>query len=285
MAAFCMKCGFPQSGSNAFCSKCGASVSATAAPMAPPGSGSGLLKLVVVVVVFLGLAGVAAVAGLYYVGHRVKQAVVQKAAENGVDLSSITSPTSSAPHARKVKVRPMCEYLSRDEAAKVLGEPVERAVVMDSMCVYYGPAGLSANLAREQTTQTMKRMEKGGGVSVTELESFEQVARDLGLAGGSQPAGESEAPLLMVAVHPDGRAQMTALMASNAIFGGIYKAASEGGATFSREIPNLGDKAVRMPKLGLNVLQGDTSISVIPGPVPNGDEKAIEIARMLLGRI
>jgi len=240
--------------------------------------------VVIVLVAVLGVAGIAAVAGLYYVGHRVKQAVIQKAAENGVDLNSITRPTSSTP-TRNTKVRPACDYLPKDEASKLLGEPVDRAVVMDAMCVYYGPPGLSANLARERVSTSMKRLEKGGGVRVTELESLEQVARDLGLASGSTEGAQSEMPLLMLGVIPDGRAQMTAVTASTALFGGIYKAASEGGATFSAEVPNLGEKAVRVPKLGLNVLEGDTLIRVIPGPVPSGEEKAIEIARMLLGKI
>ena len=89
----------------------------------------------------------------------------------------------------------------------------------------------------------------------------------------------------MLGVDPDGRAQMTALTASGAIFGGIYKAAEAKGMAFGGEVPNLGDKAVRLPKLGLNVLQGEILIRVIPGPFPDSDKKAIEIARIVLPRI
>ena len=99
-------------------------------------------------------------------------------------------------------------------------------------------------------------------------------------------------PLLMLMVEwDDGRSQFAALNMSKAIFGGIFRAAQAdkadkgGGMTFGAEIKGLGDEAVRMPKLGLNVLEGDTLIRVIPGPVPAADAKTIDVARAVLKKL
>ena len=56
----------------------------------------------------------------------------------------------------------------------------------------------------------------------------------------------------MLGLDADGRAQMTAVTAANAIFGGIFKAAEGKGADASpsamtAEVPGLGDRAVRVP--------------------------------------
>jgi len=55
--------------------------------------------------------------------------------------------------------------------------------------------------------------------------------------------------------------------------------------TFQETIPGLGDRAVRLPKLGLNVLQGETLVRVVAGPVPHAKEKTIEIARVVLKKL
>jgi len=53
-----------------------------------------------------------------------------------------------------------------------------------------------------------------------------------------------------------------------------------------RPVPgSLGDQAVRFPKLGLNVLAGETFIRVVVGPVPDADPKSIAIARAVLKQL
>jgi hypothetical protein len=84
-------------------------------------------------------------------------------------------------------------------------------------------------------------------------------------------------------VDPDGRPQMTALAAAKGIFGGIG-ADSKGGG-LGADIPNLGDRAIRLGPLGLNVLKGDTVIRIIVGPVPDANNKSEAIARAVLPRI
>ena len=55
--------------------------------------------------------------------------------------------------------------------------------------------------------------------------------------------------------------------------------------TFGGNVPNLGDKAVRLPKLGLNVLQGEILIRIIPGAFPDANAKIVDVARTVLPRL
>src|SRR5271165_1441650 len=155
MASFCGNCGFPQSTNVAFCSQCGAKQTTmsnppaapvpAAAPMPAPKSGSGL-KILLVVLTCLGLMGLVVVGGVYYAVHKVKQAVVQKAQDLGVDLPAATSAISSS--SRPAHLKKPCDYLSKQQAADLLGEPIDRVEIESASCLYYGPAGLSSKLAQ-----------------------------------------------------------------------------------------------------------------------------------------
>src|SRR5580704_9872133 len=170
MASFCGNCGFPQSTNVAFCSQCGAKqstmgnlpaapVPAGPAPMAATKSGSGL-KILLVVVACLGLMGLVIVGGIYYAVHKVKQTVVEKAQQYGVELPAVTSATSSS--SRPAHLRKPCDYLSKQQAADLLGEPIDRMEVESLSCLYYGPAGLSAKLAQDQISNTLQRAQQPG---------------------------------------------------------------------------------------------------------------------------
>jgi hypothetical protein len=250
----------------------------------PPARGGSGLKILFVVLGCLAVAGIAVIGGVYYVVHKVKQAVVEKAAENGVDLSSITSPVAHS-NAPKPKIRKPCDYLSKDEVSRLIGEPVERAEVRDAACMYYGAPGLTEKLAQDQASSTFKRAQAPGakvdGMDVAN--AVDQYANSLG--AGQMTGGDAQTLLMLLVDADDGRAQMTAVTAANAIFGGIYKAAGETGTKMVASVPGLGDKAVRVPKLGLNVLQGETLIRVIPGPIPGADQKTVDVARAVLGRL
>ena len=68
------------------------------------------------------VVGVAAVAGVWYVGHRVKEAVVEKAKAYGVELPiDLRGHTSAAP----VRLPKTCDLLSKEDAATLLGEPID----------------------------------------------------------------------------------------------------------------------------------------------------------------
>ena len=302
MANFCSNCGVARSGSSAFCGNCGTRQAAPSGPPMQPNpqpaalppaakTGSGL-KILAVVLVFVVLAGAATVGGLYYVAHKVKQAVVEKAASVGVDFNSISSPEASN-GASKIRTYKACGLLSKTDAADMLGEPIERIEDQGTTCLYYGPAGLSGKLAQEGTADLLKQLQKPGAqVSGNDVaDSLSKLvgglAAEAGAAGaGASPGSNGDVPLLMFVVDgEDGKTQMTALTATKAIFGGIGKAASDGKEGFGADIPGLGDRAVRLANLGLNVLQGNTLIRLVPGPVPDANTKAIAIARAILPKL
>lgn len=290
MAGFCGSCGFPLGENGAFCPQCGTrqAMAGSGAPPPPaaPAAGSGL-KILMVVLVCLGVAGAAVIGGVWYVAHRVKEAVVEKAKENGVDLHSIIPPATDTKNLHKTH-KP-CDLLSKEEAARILGEPVERTEYREDACDYYGPPGLSAKLAQDQAADTFKRAQapgaKPGGMEVAN--GVGALIDSLGAAAGQTGSG-GEMPLLMLVVSDgDGRSVMAAQNATNALFSGIFKAAEPDAkeGQFSGQIKGLGDQAVRVPKLGLNVLQGDTIIRIIAGPVPGADAKSIDLARLVLKRL
>jgi hypothetical protein len=229
------------------------------------------------------VGGVAVVGGVIYLGHRVKQAVIHKAAENGVDLRSMTSETTA-----KRSLPQPCDVLTKEEVSQLIGEPIERAEPKDAMCLYYGPAGLSAKLAQSQASDTFKRAQSPGSkTDATEVaNSVDQLINNLGSQTGQTNDGEQ--PLLMLGLDADGQAQMTAVSASKAIFSSLGRSASDPsqkGLSFGTDIPGLGDKAIRIPKLGLNVLEGGVLIRIILGPIPGVDEKTIAVARAVLPKI
>jgi hypothetical protein len=237
------------------------------------------------------LVGAATVGGLYYLAHKVKQAVVEKAASVGVDLNSISSPEASNT-ASKIRAYKACGLLSKTDAADMLGEPIDRIEDQGTTCLYYGPAGLSGKLAQEGTADLLKQLQKPGAqVSGNDVaDSLSKLVGGLaaaGAAGAGDAAGSNgDVPLLTFVVDgEDGKTQMTALTATKAIFGGIGKAASDGKEGFGADIPGLGDRAVRLANLGLNVLQGNTLIRLVPGPVPDANTKSIAIARTILPKL
>jgi hypothetical protein len=285
MAAFCRNCGFSLGAGGTFCPQCGTQqtgpVNAGAAPAPPPPvptakSSTGLkIFLVVLVVLAVGLVGV--VGGLYYVGHRLKQAVVARAERYGVDLHHTDSDSSSAALAKAYRV---CDLLSKEDAAKLLGEPIDHTENRDSACLYYGPPGLSTKLAKEGFSNTTDRAGKPGGtVSAGEMaDSVNKLVNSLAADAGKGPDGANELPLLNLMLAPtDGKTRMTALRMTKRVFGGIPGVAAD--------IPDLGDSAVQLGNLGLNVLKGNALIQVIAGPVPQANEKQILVAREVLPRI
>jgi hypothetical protein len=299
MASFCSGCGFPLAAGAGFCPNCGTRQQGAASaapppvqyapapvqyapapvPAPPPRSGSGL-KILLVLVCFMAVLGIAAVGGLWYIGHRVKAAVVEKAKEYGVDLPKDTVSSSSR---TRVRLPKPCELISKEEAATMLGEPIERMQPSEEGCLFFGPAGLALKLAQEQTSSAINKADAPGAkVAAGDMATAIDNLANAAAAGSNVPGGEQ--PLLMLMIDPDGKAQLTAMSIAKGIFGGIAKGSGSDMA-MGAEVMGVGDRAIRMPKLGLNVLKGEVLIRIIPGPVPDADTKTIAIARTILGRI
>ncbi len=174
----------------------------------------------------------------------------------------------------------------------MLGEPIERIEDQGTTCLYYGPTGLSGKLAQEGTADLLKQMQQPGAkVDGNDVaDSLSKLVGGLAAAGaaanGDAPGSSGDVPLLTFVIDgEDGKTEMTALTATKAIFGGIAKGASDGKEGFGADIPGLGDRAVRLANLGLNVLQGNTLIRLVAGPVPGANDKTVAIARTILPKL
>ena len=241
------------------------------------------MKILIVVLAIFGVLGIAVVGSVWYVGHKVKQAVVRTANTYGVDLNSLPSSTRSS-SARPAKVHKVCDLLTAQEVSQLIGEPIDHLAPVDQSCGYFGPPGLSAKLDQDLRSSMAKQVQPGANPNGGDITKMLQQMQDTTAGVQLQPG--QEMPLLMIAVDPDGKAQMTAMTLAKGIFSGISNASeAKGGISVGKDIPGLGDRAVRMPKMGLNVLQGETLIRVMPAPFPDADAKCIAVARAALAKL
>jgi hypothetical protein len=240
-------------------------------PAKPPKSG-GLFKILLVAMVCLAAFLILAGTGVWYAAHRIKQAVVAKAHSYGMDMPSATRGVAR----NDVQV---CELLPKDTVATLLHQPIDRTESQSQECLYYGPPGLSAKLSEEQMSGQVKDSQTPGNSvdGSTVADAATNLAGSIGHAVGIKDAADREIPLLTVVVADDGKAQMTVLSASKALLSGFRGAGAE--------VPNLGDRAIRLGNLGLNVLKGDTMVRIIPGPVPHAREKSVLVAREILPKL
>jgi hypothetical protein len=209
--------------------------------------------------------------------------VVAKAESYGVDLKSIPSPIPSSTSSQTKVFKP-CEILSKSEASTLLGEPIERSTMMDEACLYFGPPGLAEKLAKQGTSEMFDQAKAGAQLNGGDVaDTVTKMLAASGASSGENGIPGGEVPLLTFLVDPDGRAQMFAVAATKGIFGGIGK--ESGGGGLGADIPNLGDRAIRLGPLGLNVLKGNTVMRIIVGPVPDANDKSVAIARAVFPRI
>lgn len=313
MAGFCVNCGSPVGVNNAFCPQCGkptgnapnqgpsAPNPAYAPPVVPAAKGGSALKIIVVVVCVLAVGAAAVVGGLFYIAHRVKQAVVQKAEENGVDLHSLGG-SDSDDSSTKRPLPKACDVLSKEDVSRLIGEPIERAEIKDAECEYYGPPGLSAKLA-EQASAELKHARTSGTNARMDAIELQRMLNRAGAQAGNAEAGATggggELPLLVLGLSANGKAAMSALNLGKAILGAASEAVArqqgedvkpaDGKTTadvfVGTDVAGLGDKAMWTPKFGLYVLQGDILIKINPGLLPDSNTKAIAVARAALSKI
>ena len=223
MATFCINCGSPLNAGVAFCPQCGKPTGATpsaappaanqayAAPVAPAAQGSSsAVKIIVIVLCLLAFGGMAVIGGLFYAAHRVKQAIVQKAEENGVDLHSLGKTETASNH----PLPKACDLLSKENVSKLVGEPIERAEAKDDGCEYYGPAGLSAKLAQDEASAAIQQGKEADPANAAI--NLQRMLNRAGAQAGNAEAGPTgssgELPLLVVGFSADGKAAMSALI-------------------------------------------------------------------------
>lgn len=145
-------------------------------------------------------------------------------------------------------------------------------------------SGLSAKLDQDLQSRAEKQLTPGGNPNAADITNMlNQMANT---TAGVHPEPGQEMPLIMVGLDADGRSQFTAMTLAKGIFSGISKASeAKGGFSVGTDIPGLGDRAIRLSKMGLNVLQGETLIRVIPAPFPDSDAKSIAVARAVIAKL
>lgn len=191
VAGFCVKCGSPHEAGQAFCMKCGASVGgaapaaqatptaspaapvtptptprpvtpaaapvaaspAAAAPVAKKGGGGTLVKVLLVLGVFFILIVGAAIAGVWYVGHRVKEKIAS------LGLNDTSSSDRSVAGGSTANVN-LCSVLSMAEVSQATSAEVVRAEAPtdgNAGCVY-SVKGDAADLAAKHASHLMGSM-------------------------------------------------------------------------------------------------------------------------------
>jgi len=281
MSGFCSNCGFPLSASSAFCPKCGTRLSSSGpitGPVAPLASSAPVaarkssgVKIVLIVCGVLVTLAIIAIGGAAYTAYRIKQAVVTTAKEHGVDLNRIAGDLQSgaASSSRPAHLRKPCDYLSKDDVSRLIGQPIARMVADEEACEYFGPPGLAAKLGKQGMSTGMKQVQGDKVPNAQLAQGLNNLINGMGAQNGE------ERPLIMFAIDPDGKSQMAALDVAGSLFGQIPGAKPE-------EISGLGDRAVRFANLGLSVMKGRLIIRIVAGPIPDPDAKTVAVAKALL---
>lgn len=258
---YCENCGKPLAAGAAFCTHCGAAAAAPAPQAGKKAAGPGKVLLIVGGVLLL--AGVLAVAGLFYAGQKLKQKV-----ENA---GGVPEPAYRARRADP------CSLLPAAEAARVTGFQVDRAEGDGDVCRYFGTAGRAAEEGRAQAEEAMRRMRTNEPKSDAEsARAMEDFMKGLAAAGASGQSGE----VLRVTVKYGDEARQEESAVRMAL--GLMGAAS--GAKGS-QLEGIGDRAYLLPMaVGLHMAKGDAYV-MIEGPAAPGREVLIAAAKAIAGQL
>ncbi|MGB2644768.1 MAG: zinc ribbon domain-containing protein [Candidatus Acidiferrum sp.] len=285
MAGFCGKCGSPLDDAQAFCARCGTSVSGaparpsaqTSAPallqaarppaastVAPAKSSNTLLKVLIAFVIVIFLLGALGIAGVWYVGHRIKQ----KVHDMGLDEVSSTSNDHRGP---ALSVNP-CSLLAKADVAQAAKMDVVRAeTAEDSVTTCkYSVIGNNVDLVskhisllhKDETTDSQRQM-------------METLAKSIGHgndADQSAPRHPGESPILIFTV--DNNSAVAQMNLSRATLGRIGPGLTT--------IPSLGDDAFDIGNALIMVRKGDRVIRIVYMMCPCTTDDVIPLARKIV---
>ncbi|MBI5280731.1 MAG: zinc ribbon domain-containing protein [Candidatus Solibacter usitatus] len=282
MANFCPSCGKPLAPEAGFCAHCGSRLAAGApAPPqavspAPAAKGSGLGKILLIVVLVLGFLGVAVVGGVVYVGYKIKN----KAESVAQDMGLNQPQGAYGPALRRTA--DVCSLLSKDELQEIMSLPIVRADREGNSCTYYGEAAATAAGGEAKVKESFEKLQKSEPKSVEDAKAvMEQLTK--GLAGaaaatGSAPGGA--VPVLKITVNwGEAKSQEAAFkIAMKGLTAGLP-------GKYMENIPDLGDRAYSAPMgAAIFVVKGDAWIEV-DSRVMATREQAIAAAEKLLSRL
>ena len=238
------------------------------AAAAPARSGSTLIKVLVAFVVVIFVFAALGIAGLWYIGHRVKQ----KVHDMGLDDISSSSNTSKGPGLGGVSA---CSLLSKQDVAEAVKMDVVRAEAPeagDAGCQYsvMGDyvdliAKHTALLQKDQTNDQQRQM-------------IEQFAKSIGHGSDTQEnnsAHPGESPVFVFSVSDSGaKAQMSM---TRTFFGRMAPAFTD--------LPGIGDDAFDIGGAMILARKGDKIVRVMYMMCPCTRGDAVPLVRKIVSNL
>jgi zinc-ribbon domain len=295
MAGFCRSCGSPLGDGQGFCTKCGAKVGqAPTAPSTPPAQaapppvaaaappaasvrepaaaaskGSPVVKIILIAVGVLFVFGAIGIAGVFYVGYRVRQ----KAREMG--LSSEHFHNSST-----LRGVDGCQWLPADQVSAAIGMPVAHTESSGG-----DGAGCTYSVAADAAELTMKHIaalnkSQMSQMSKADQEKMQNFGKSI-LQGSGAPAGN-------VAEHPGETAVMAFTVDENGaqfqmnLTRGMMNRL---GPMASKSVPDLGDEAFDAAGAILMVRKGEKLLRIMYMQCPCGLDEMLPLARTIVARM
>lgn len=284
MAGFCGKCGSPLDDTQAFCARCGTPVSgppprpAAAPPAAPPAvrppaasptapakSSNTLLKVLLAFVIIIFVLGAVGIAGVWYVGHRIKQKV------HDMGLDQVSSVAND--HRGRALTANPCSLLSKADVATATKMDVVRAETAEDSetTCEYNVMGNNIDLIskhisllhKEETTDSQRQM----------METFAKAIGHGNDADQSTPRHPGESPVLIFTIDNNNAAAQMSL--SRATLGQLGPGATS--------IPALGDDAFDIGNAFIMVRKGDRIIRIVYMMCPCTTDDVIPLAKKIVG--
>ena len=301
MAGFCRNCGSPLDDVQAFCAKCGTSTagpptrpaapasaaprntppaprpqaaappSAPAAPASAASKGGGgtfvkiLVGLVVVVVFFCAIG----IAGVWYVGHRIKQ----KAHEIGLD--EMSSENARANRAPALGGRDACSLLAKEDVTLAVKMEVVRAEATEGKgagCTY-SVQGETTDLVAKHATLLQK-----GDMTEQQRQSMESFAKTIFKNANAEQSGTTtnsahpgESPVLVFNVDNQGAKALMSM--TRATLGRMGPSLTE--------LPGLGDDAFDLAGAIIMVRKGDKILNVMYMMCPCAREDVVPLVKKI----
>ncbi len=328
MANFCTKCGSPSNGSS-FCTKCGTDLrshstapSAPAqpaptpvAPAAPPSPStqaapasmppasqytppapsqgmSTLAKVGIAAVVVIVLFGAAAVAGAFYVAHRVTQKVHEVKGEllgnsdssgGGSNSSASSGATSSAAGSSSTNksassssnsVGDVCRYLSKEDVSRAIGVAIVATKSEENGCSYMA-VGTSADM----TAKHMAALSASKGADAQGQNMIQNFAGAIFKSSQEQDKNvgmdeNGKVPVFMVGVDENSADEQMRL--NKGIIGRFPG---------SQDLPGIGDEAFDAGNAMIMIRKGNKFIRIMYTTCPCTIEAVKPLAKKLADAI
>jgi zinc-ribbon domain len=292
IAGFCTKCGNPYQPGQAFCMSCGASLgTATVQPAAPaapaPASapaaaapthapvisapakakGSPVVKILLVLAVVFALFVGAGIAGVIYVGHRVKQKM---------ESLGLNDENTSATRTANAAGANLCSLLSDAEVSQVMGAEVVRAEPPDDGnpgCTYSVKGDPADFTAKHASLMMAKNADKNAQATMENMgKAFFHGEESPG--NGASPSGHpGEVPVLSFTVDTNGHAQAQ-MQLTEKMMGAL-------GPMASRMIPGVGDEAFDAGGALMMVRKGNKLARIMYMMCPCTTDDVVPLARKI----